>query len=218
MTKQELLDKAIYIQYPLKYGEYKKFDIEDIYKLPLPEKGEMYDNWEKNNNHFTTKYHRKCSIPLYCEIFGLNYNPDDFVLCERKSGNNDISILVPKKEYRYEIYGFSRDEHFDNLSFDGITHTHIVNMTDYHKLYKYPHECSRLINKAIDNNRKLFISGDSQMIPDISFLSCFFKEIWYFDNRLGRKLSDKWKDVDFTDVMIEMNCGDITTYKDTNLL
>ena len=36
-----------------------------------------------------------------------------------------------------------------------------ANITDYHKLYRYPHQCSRIINKTIVSDKKLFISGDS---------------------------------------------------------
>lgn len=207
MKKNELLNKAIFIQYPLTYGKYKYYDTKGIIKLPLPQKGEMYDGWTKNDNHFTTEYHRVYSIPLLCELFNINYNENDFILSKRKSGDFDISILKPKKEYKYEIYGFTRKEYFDNLSFDEITMNTSTNndITDYHKLYRYSHECSRLINKTINNKRILFISGDSHMIPIISFLSCFFKEIWYFDNRANIDLKNKTDDIIFTDVLVEFN-------------
>jgi hypothetical protein len=54
------------------------------------------------------------------------------------------------------------------------------------------------------------------LIPVISFLSCFFKEIWYFDNRDDKVLSDKWRNVEFTDVIIEMNWTETWTYLDRN--
>ena len=180
MMKEELLDKAIYIQYPLKDGNYKFFNVgKEINKLP---NGDKYKGWKFNEHHFTTEYHRNYPIPLYCKLFGLDYNENDFILEERKSGNYDISFLKPKKDYKYEIFGYTRGEHFDNLSFDDITHNDSIkkDITDYHRLYKYGHECSRLINKTIDNDRKIFVNGDSQMIPDIPFLSCFFKEVWFF--------------------------------------
>lgn len=207
VRKSELLEKANFIQYPLTYGKYKNYSTKDIIKLPLPQKGEMYDGWNKNENHFTTEYHRLYSIPLLCKLFGINYNENDFILDIRNCGKFDISILKTKSEYKYEIYGFTRNEHFDNLSFNEITtNTSISNdITDYHKLYRYSHECSRLINKTINNNRVLFISGDSHMIPNISFLSCFFKEIWYFDNRKNIDLKDKTDGIIFTDVLVELN-------------
>ena len=217
MTKDELLGKAIYIQYPLKDGTYKKFSIpsEKINKLP---NGDKYDGWKNNEHHFTTEYHRNYSIPLYCKLFGLDYDENDFILEERKSGKYDLSFLKPKKEYKYEIFGYTRGEHFDNLGFDDISYTDLVEqlITDYHRLYKYPHECSRVINKIICNERKLFISGDSQMIPDISFLSCFFQEVWYFDNRKKKTLSNNWVNENFTDVLIEVGHLPLTDYTELN--
>ena len=219
MTKKDLIDKAIYIQFPYSYTTYKEYKIDkEINKLPLPEKGMMYDGWAKNNNHYTPQYHRQYTIPLLCKLLDISVNFDDFVIDERHSGKFDISLLKPKEEYEYEIYGYTRGEHFDNLTFEDITSNDSPNkdITDYHRLYKYSHECSRLINKTINSDRILFISGDSQLIPVISFLSCFFKEIWYFDNRDDKALSDKWCNIEFTDVIIEMNWTETWTYMDRN--
>lgn len=219
MTKQELLDKAVYIQYPLNYTTYKQYNVgKEINKLPLPEKGMMYDKWKYNDNHFIPLYHRKYSLPLLEKVLKFGYNENDFILKERTSNGFDISVLWSKKEHIYEIYGFNRNEYFDNLKYDDIITSHIYfnNITDYHKQYKYPHENSRLINKTIDNNRILFISGDSQMIPDIPILSCYFKEIWYFDNRNNLVLSDKYKNVFFTDVLVEVGRTEQSDYVDKN--
>lgn len=220
MTKEEILNKAIYIQYPLTYGKYKEYIIDNrtIHKLPLPEEGEMFDEWKLNDNHYTSEYHRKYSIPLFCKLLKLEYNKNDFKLFEKYHDKYNLSILKPNREFKYEIYGYTRNEHFDNLTFNDIITNTLVNreITDYHKLYRYSHECSRLINKTLNNDRKLFISGDSQIIPDMSFLSCFFKEIWYFDNRKNKNLSDKWKHEKFSDVIIEMCHLPITDYTELN--
>lgn len=219
MTREELLEKAIYIQYPLTYTVYKNYGVNSINKLPLAETGMMYDNWNKNDNHFTTEYHRLESIPFLCRLLNLPYNEFDFEIDKRISSSGfDISILKPKCDFRYEVFGYNRNEHFDNLTFNEITHNDSKNgdITDFHRLYKYSHECSRLINKTVDSERILFISGDSQMIPDVSFLSCFFKEVWYFDNRNHLHLNQKWKDVNFTDVVIEMNCSSLSLYQCVN--
>ena len=218
MNKADMINKAFYIQYPLTYGRYRNYDIDKIIKFPLPNSGEMYDGWAKNTNHFTTEYHIKHSIPLLCDIFELPFNERNFLLDKRNSGKYDISILAPKEKYCYEVYGYNRNEHLDNLNFEEITKNVSIksDITDYHKLYIYSHECSRLINKTIESDRKLFISGDSQMIPDVSFLSCFFKEVWYFDNRDKLRLSKEYLNNDFTDVLIELNHLDIKEYLETN--
>lgn len=219
MTRDELIKKAIYIQYALS-GEYKNYGIDGVNKLPYYGISDVYSKWEKNEHHFTTEYHRKYSIPLLCKLLNLHYNEDEFILFDKKYCDFDISILKPIKEFKYEVYGFTRNEYYDNLSFDDIiTNNSSKNdITDYHRLYKYGHECSRLINKTIDTSRKLFISGDSQMIPNISFLSCFFKEVWYFDNRDKKQNKDKYIDHDFTDVIIEIGCGTYNDYMFKNFM
>ena len=219
MTKEELINKAVYIQYPLTYTSYKNYDVgKKIHKLPLAEKGFMYDGWKYNENHFTTKYHRKYSLPLLAKVLNFEYNENDFTLIERKSDDFDISMLCPKHKYEYEIYGFNHNEYFDNITYNDLINCPFNKdgITNYHKLYKYPHENSRIINKTVNNSRILFISGDSQMIPDLSVLSCYFKEIWYFDNRDEIALMDKWKNVIFTDVLVEMNNNIQTQYLDLN--
>ena len=109
-----MLDNAIYIQYPINYTQYKEYDIKGIKRLPLPKQGEMYDNWKLNHNHFTTEYHRRYSLPLLCELLHLSFDVGDFELNKMVNGNNDISLLKPKNEYFYEIFGYTRGEHFDN--------------------------------------------------------------------------------------------------------
>ena len=105
MTREELLDKAIYIQYPLNYSTYKQYDVgKEIHKLPLQERGMMYDNWKYNDNHFIPLYHRKYSLPLLEKVLKFGYNESDFILKERTSNGFDISVLYPKKEYIYMKY------------------------------------------------------------------------------------------------------------------
>lgn len=209
------------MQFPLNYNKYKDYrQISNIVKLPLPESGEMYDNWKLNNNHYTPIYHRKNVITTLCQLLDINFKEDDFILVERKTDGFDTSYYRPKKEYTYEIFGFDLNEHLDNASFDDLITCNINKreITGYHKMYRYPHMSSRIINKTIDSNRKLFISGDSQMIPEIPFLSCFFNEVWYMDNRGDMHLANKYKDIDFSDVLIELNCNVMEKYIVTNLI
>jgi len=218
MTKDELLNKAVYVQYPLNYNVYKEYGIEGINKLPLPEKGMMYDGYKLNHNHFRNEYHMKYSLPLFDSLLNFGYNENDFIKSTRIIDGFEIPVLIPKTEYKYNISCFNDKEELKDLSFNDITSSNdnYSNITGYHRLYKYPHKSSRLINKTLNNNRILFISGDSQMIPDIGVLSCYFKEIWYIDNRNNILLSDKWNNIAFTDVLIELNCNDLSRYIDNN--
>ncbi len=219
MTREELIRKAKYIQFPF-FGKYKEYDVNCIHKLPYHGVCDVYGKWKVNEHHFTTEYHKKYVIPLLCELLELTFNPNDFILIERKHRDFDISFLKPTKEYKYEVYGYTRNEHFYDLSFDDITTNNSTkkDITEYHRLYKYGHECSRLINKTINNERKLFISGDSQLIPDIPFLSCFFKEVWFFDNREKNILKDKYNEYDFSDVLIELGYGTYNDYMVKNFM
>ena len=54
------------------------------------------------------------------------------------------------------------------------------------------------------------------MIPDIPVLCCYYKEVWYFDNRYRVKLCDKFKDVNFDQVLIQLNNNSITKYLNEN--
>ena len=219
MTKEQLLEKAIYIQYPLTYNVYKEYNIKNIHKLPLHKVGEMYDKWKYNSNHFTTEYHRNYSLPLLNKLLNFGYNKDDFTLKNKTSNGFDISMLCPKAQYEYEIYELNNGQFFDNINYNDLltkSKANFINATDYHKLYIYPHKCSKITNKTINNGRLLYISGDSQMIPDLPILSCYFKEIWYMDNRDNLTFNNKYKDIVFTDVLIELNYMEQKQYVDIN--
>ena len=217
MTREEILKNAHYIQYPLDTRTYINVDknVKDLlHKLPLPKENEMYKGWYGNHNHFTTDYHRKYVLPLLIDILKLPYKEHDWELKERKSNNFDLSYLQVIKSPVYEVWGLTRNEHFDNVHFDDLVNndSKSSDITGYHRLYKYSHECSRIINKSIISDRRIFISGDSQFIPDIAFLSCYFKELWYMDNRKNLSFCNEWKDVKFTDCIIEINCSHTGRY------
>ena len=218
MTREEILNKAIYIQFPANYTNYTNYNIpgKEINKLPLPEPGMMYDGYNLNDNHFTTKYHREFVIPLINKLLNLNFKENDFILDKRTYKDYDLSIYKPLQEFKFDIFGYTANEQVEDVDWNFLSNSKIKSpfITSYHALYAYPHQCSRIINRTISSNRKLFISGDSQMIPDIAFLACLFKELWYFDNRNKLNLTYKWSETNFTDVLIELNCLPISSYTD----
>ena len=209
MTTQEIINKAIYIQFPKSSKEYKQYrEAKDVHKLPLPG-NMMYSTWKLNDNHFTTEYHRKYVLPLLNDLLHMKYNESDFHLVERHYENNDISMLYPNKECSFDIYSFEHDETSNNVTYDTLINSCNINnwrITSYHKLYKYPHECSHIINNyLLYNDRKLLISGDSQMIPVVSVLACYFKELMYLDNRSNKSFKKRIEEFNPTDVIIELN-------------
>lgn len=219
MTREEILKKAVYIQFPLQRSilhknlipnTYKDYGVDGVVKLPLPN-GMLYLNWLDNEHHYTTEYHKKYVIPVLINILNIKYNEKDFTWPKRVSGNHDITIPVPNKDYNFNTLCFTKNIS-ENLDYNGLTHG-LSGNTDYHKLFRYPHMCSKIVNENIDTEYKLLISGDSQLIPDVGFLCCFYKEVWYLDNRSGGvKMSNYLKDAYFDDVLVQLNAQDGSFY------
>lgn len=215
MTLQEILDKAIYVQFPFRkntFKEYPEINEHQVHRFSTNET--RYDGMKKNEHHFTTAYHYKYVTPKLLELLGYTFNENDFTLKKNIINENgvkyDLSYLMPKKDYKFSVTSFNHDITY-NCSFDGLMFNNQVKgftwITPYHKLYALPHECSRVKNKTLRNGRKLLISGDSQMIPEIPILACYFEEVWYFDNREDLSFKDILEKQNFTDVIFALYAG-----------
>ena len=218
MNSDDIIKNAKIIQFQNTSYGYKSYDIDDVVKLPLSQL--TYKGWALNDHHLTTEYHRKYTLPKLNEIFNFNYNEDDFILKENIINGHDISNLWPKQELIFDVNGFMEEETIINTHFNSLVSCNLTekNLTDFHKLYRYPHQCSRIINKTITNDRSLFISGDSQMIPNIAILACYFKEVWYFDNRKnGKSLKKEYENKEFSDILIEIGFNNKEKYFKDNL-
>ena len=222
MELKEIVDKAKYIQFPYLNREYRnRYEKRNPILLPIVEDRDvMYLGMPKGNgHHYTTWYTYNKVLPILSELFDFPYSLDDFDLVDTHMGRWDLSYLRPKKSCVYTTTCFSTGETItgDYLSlFNPI----FFNSPLYRELYRFPHCCSKIVNNTIDSNKKLMISGDSQIIPAIAPLAYYFKEVWYFDNRTGwvidpgtnkhifnkdqfSTFSYTYKDVEFTDVLIE---------------
>ena len=221
MTKEELISAARFIQFPNSKNGYRNYSLPGspaITRLPLTDR--MYTTWPLNSNHFQTSYHIDTVLPVIAEVLDIPSPCDFFEIDERKSENGfDISVLTPRKDVIFDMYGLSTDETFLDVGYDFLTHSHLTanGLTEYHKLYRFPHLCSKIINKSTTSSRTLFISGDSQMIPDIATLACYFRELWYMDNRTNKSFSELYKDICFTDVLVALNNNAESFYLDLNL-
>lgn len=200
MTKEEILSIAKSIEFPQDGKRYHhKVD------KPLPETDAMlYKGWSLNDHHFTTEYHRRFVLPTLEELFHFGYKEEDFKLVEKMYEKFDISYLIPILDKKFTAECYTCGEKSDILDFGGLFGwgNKKAGITDYHRLYKYGHECSRVINLSDNSGRIIFVSGDSQMIPSIPVLCYYFKEVWYFDNRYARSFADNFKDVNFSDCLI----------------
>lgn len=217
-TKEENIEKiletiknnGIHVYYPIfSRGENNQKQIDNIKSFNLPYVDLRYCNMEKNEHHFTTEYHHKYVFPFYDKLFNLQWNQNDWVLKEKfyteKDGKvSDLSYLVPKIDKNFHVKCLTKKCEYD-CNFSGLLYNkHVKNITwvtPYHELYCFPHLCSIVVNKSNNNNKRLLLLGDSQSIPDIPFLSYFFKEVWYIDNRNGIVLEDKLSKYNFDNIL-----------------
>lgn len=246
MTRKELISKAKYIQFPYINEEYRNFykELEPV-RVPLAKGYDpLYSNSVHDKHHYTTEFHRKTVLPLLESILGFGYNRKDFDLEEFICEDGDYSYLVPKEKMKFDIYRYDIDPHIvmKNVDFKELMSKDYLSGKGSHRywgLYRYAHACSRIVNKGMPRDgRKLFVSGDSQILPDIPVLACYFREVWYFDNRTGYYTTPrdeygnykiKWdeskhipcrreyRNKKFSDVLIQVYCADIERYHKWNI-
>lgn len=197
MTREEIISKAKYIQFPYANETYReKYSGFDVTRMPLVPKSVpidrvMYVNMGDNGHHYTLDYHFRYVIPTLEKILGFNFDTSLYKWKVQEASTGDMSRWIPRKSPKFEVYEYISKSHF-TTDFSGIQP---VNGNDkYRSLYKYPHACSRIINYSMpENGEKLMVVGDSQSIPDIPYLAMYFREVWYFDNRTGWKVNPEWK-------------------------
>ena len=221
MSYYELVEDRIkFIQFPKQIGKnnFKYLNYGDkidcrVIKLPF---GDTYSDWYLNNHHFTTKYHTNIVLPLLANLLDFKFNINDFHIIEHKSGKFDISMPFPNHDIVYDIVSYTDNQALRDIKYDDFLHCgngKVWQPTDYHKIYRYGHQVSKIINKTIGNNRKLLISGDSQMIPSVPVLSVYFNEVAYFDNRDGKHYFEP-NETDYTDILFAIGFNDFGKYID----
>lgn len=214
--RESLRKKARILQVPNR-GKYQDYgSIGPIVKTPiLP--GITYETWPLNEHHFKPFYHKRYILPTIFKLFESSYRPFEFREVAQTYKGYDISYLVPKRNYRFEVYGYSVGEHYQDVGFDFLRSG--TSGTEYHKLYRYYHSCSRVINLTRRFGKILFISGDSTLIPDIPVLACLYREVWYFDNRDGRSYIENFnnRNVGKVDVLFQIGFGGKEVYWNHNL-
>lgn len=231
MTIDEIVKKAKYIQFPYNNEEYKDYYVErNPLRLPIvKDKEVLYTGMPKGNgHHYTTEYTYKYVLPAVANLLDFNYSMDDFNLVKTMNGEYDLSYIKPKRRESYTIICFDTGNGTTG-DYNILLNPEFFKTPLYRELYRYPHRCSRIVNNTIKSNRKLMISGDSQIIPAIAPLAHYFKEVWYFDNRTGWiknkvfiegkfiSFANRYKNVIFTDVLIECYCRNLNWYEYWNL-
>lgn len=190
---------------------------------------DTYSQYRCNEHHFTTGFHRRIVIPALTELLSFNFKRNEYHIVSNTitapDGKFDLSYYAPNDTlYRFDVTAPEYDIHyksgFNGLLFnekykDKILKTGAI--TDYHKLYAFPHSCSIVKNLYKHNNRTLLVSGDSQAIPFISTLCTVFKEVWYFDNRSDMSFKHLLEKANFTDILIEIWKNGVDYYTVKNL-
>lgn len=234
MTKDEILNKAKYIQFPLINKEYKEYQINNIHKLPCVKTyNPLYSLSTTDKHHYTLQYHRDYVLPLMENLLQFDYNKNDFNIVDCYNDNCDLSYFIPKKDMTFNVYWLLGTKEYLNIPFENGL---IFNETEGNgeKLFRNMiigcHTSLKIVNNSIDSNKKLLISGDSQIIPDIAILACYYKEVWYLDNRSGKidnltmdinktiSIEDKYKDIYFDDILISLYNNPLDWYTEINLI
>lgn len=246
MTREEIVNKAVYVQYPFNnevyrdlYKEYKPVRF-PIISSSTPLKKVMYINMGDNGHHYTLYYHFTYVWPRLEKLLGFKFDMSLYEWKKQDTSTGDMSRWVPIKSPKFEVTDFISKKH-GIMSFDDLQPLN-SNKDKYRYLYRYPHSCSKIVNLNMpENGEKLMVVGDSQSIPDIPYLAMHFREVWYFDNRTGWKVdprygvdpnvtnkfipvyedtvsyADKYKNVNFDKVLIQFYCSHPSRYLKTNL-
>lgn len=233
MTKQEILNNAKYIQFPYINKTYKEYDVPNIYKLPcITEYDPLYSCSSTDKHHYTTKYHREYVLPTMEKLLNFGYSESDFYLISCENNNCDLSYMVPKNKMKFDVHWLLGTKTYLNIDFEnGLIFNENEKNGDkfYRNMIIGCHTSLRIINKTTSSNRILLISGDSQIIPDIGILACYFKETWYLDNRSGKidnetmdinktiSIQNKYKNIVFTDILISLYANPLEWYTTINL-
>lgn len=209
MNKSDLLQKAKYIQFPLLNGNYKQYSTDyKIIQLPLISEDQYKSSYPLNEHHIKPLSLFNKVMPIIDDIFNINFNQNDFniEIIQDSRYNKEIPMPIAKNDYSFDCISLFRNEDaFYNITYKDLLITASKDArTRWHQLYKFGHECSILDNKTNCNGRKLIIIGDSQMIPLVTMLSIYFQHITYIDNRKNYPIFDKIKNIEYTDVLINL--------------
>lgn len=169
----------------------------------------FYEGWKNNDHHIMTKCFYKMILPfisLYIKSF--SFNIDDFEIVEHfvEKEKYDVKYLIPKNEnlrFTLEINGEKVVEngYFDDLHCIGKDYK---DFTDYHKVFIGTHSCCILRNETIDNNKTIFITGDSMIIPAIPIFACYYKEVVFMDNRTNQSFKHYYEGKVFDEVIVQL--------------
>lgn len=222
MTKDEIINKGLHFYYPIQgKPDNAQKQTDGVKSFNFPNIDLRYDGMNLNSHHFTTEYHNKYVLPLYNKILNIGADFNSWNLgkkiVEQDDLKFDLSYLTPKKNKNFHVRCIGKTCEYD-CDFKGLLYNEKVKnitwITPYHELYCLPHLCSIVSNKSENNGKKLLLIGDSQSVPDIPFLSYYFKEVWYIDNRDKIEIANELNKSNFDIVIFAQNINNDKYYYD----
>lgn len=158
-----------------------------------------------NEHHLTTNFLFKTLLPNLADFLGFTINWKEYHYVERihtdeDGATYDLSTYEPNDPGHYSVWSFPINNgflgNFETLKYNGVVSTWVIRglfqgsftrmeeLSAFHKLYIFPHMNSKIVNLTDNhNNKRLLVSGDSQMIPILPFLGTIYEEVWMLDNR-----------------------------------
>ena len=239
MTKEEIINKAQYIQFAFTdniYADY--YDVPDgkyIYKVPVVDYPCFYTQSLDDQHHFITKYHREVVLPFLESILRFGYNDRDFFVkpyfLKDEIRDMDLSYQVPIIDKTFDIENIADNYIYKNMRFDGglVMNSSLRPISSYRDLIILPHHSLIIKNNGKNNDRTLLLNGDSQSIYSVPILSYYYKEVWFLDNRSGMKddgivywddtptVSDRLTNQYFDDVLFQFYSNYKEWYIDWNM-
>ena len=203
-------------------------DIIDIitkHKSCILYSNDVYEIWKYNEHHFTTSFLYKTLLPNIANLMGFEIPYHKLVWQNKLIKFDDFDIDVSRyistdEQTQFNVYDLTYNigvwgEFNVALNWNDVTDKYHRDsiyeyefcgkemVTDFHKIYIYPHTCSKILNTGESNGKRLLISCDSQMIPIIPILGMIYKEVIILDNRNGGFSPYSYiKDMDFDDILL----------------
>jgi len=226
MKYNEIIEKSKIICYPCVHDDYSvSVDIGTIGLMDrfFPGKGvdvafgkgDIYKTYFANNHHFNIMWQQSVVAPCIMGLFGMCFNMNDFCRTPYtlRTGDDlqDLSFLKPREEQSFSVTDIEsgcvveKDSLFRDDSDDFCMETYAY--TNYHRFLWCAHKCALIKNNRIRNGKSLIVSCDSQMIPVIPILACYFGEILHLDRRGWYDISG-YLERDYDCVLVAHWCSD----------
>lgn len=152
------------------------------------------DGYRFNCHHYKNESYYDILLPYFAKLWGFPFSKQDFIFkyIDTETEGIKLKTATPKRNFTFAAEfdgkepkegGFEILTNFDEKDTESAKR----GASMFHKQYRGCHACSRIINKTIDNNRKIFLSGDSHLIPMVPILACYYKMVVVMDVRDGQK-------------------------------